>query len=93
MKLDTASVSRAQKIDAYLPIDNNYAWSDGIVVVYDVGSESSFEYAKQLIECIKREHKVTSKSGSLLRFSKKKKCKPVILIGNKADVLVSFVTF
>ena len=63
-------------------------WADGIVVVYDVGNAESFVFAKNLIERIKHESKISSYCSNNW-FSKKRRFKPVILIGNKSEVLVS----
>jgi len=56
------------------------------MLVYDVGDISTFEYAKEVIGFItnlSESHDPSSNSKSINTF------KPLLLIGNKTDLLVS----
>ena len=65
--------------------DENLAWADGVIMVYDVGDERSFDYAVQGIRLLVNRHdnvKEVNHNGS-------SHYKPVLLLGNKTDIIVS----
>ena len=68
--------------------EENLSWADGIMLVYDVGDISTFEYAKDIIESMTEKVKNQTRQDD----SQKKlffNFKPLLLIGNKTDLLVS----
>lgn len=64
--------------------DSKLAWADGVIVVYDVGEMSTFQHARTMVNRV-----ISSLKGKQSkRKGSKVSCKPLLLIGNKADLWV-----
>lgn len=69
--------------------EKNLSWADGIMLVYDVGDIATFEYAKNVIESMTEKVKSRSQEdGSRKKFFLN--FKPLLLVGNKTDLVVSW---
>nr|CAB3265525.1 ras-related and estrogen-regulated growth inhibitor-like protein [Phallusia mammillata] len=77
--------------------EKKLAWADGIIVVYDVGNLLTFEYAQGVIKALCKKSSENSDSASLpltrrnetvysQKIYKNFRNKPLLLIGNKADL-------
>jgi len=66
--------------------DENLSWADGIIMVYDVGDERSFDYAVRGVRLL------VNKQSSYIEVNHNGPTngKPVMLLGNKTDMIVSY---
>jgi len=102
---DSDESSRTSSTSSSIISQNNLEWSDGVIILYDIGDYASFEYATEKLYEI--HHRISSKSS---KNSKKRRgsesslnyhpklgrrrssydkasMKPVLLIGNKTDLM------
>ena len=60
--------------------DDNLDWADAVIMVYDVGDERSFDYTLHAIESMRNKQSRDHVHST----------KPVLLLGNKTDIIVSY---
>ena len=84
--------SRTSSTNSSIISPNNLDWADGVIILYDIGNHGSFEYAtEKLYEIHDRMNQMQCKNLnqrlSKRRSSDKGLVKPVLLIGNKTDLM------
>ena len=93
MKALLTEIICLQESESYLKTqlsEENLAWADGIMLVYDVGDISTFHYAKEVINFMSKRMDYSNESSNRKLLGN---FKPLLLLGNKTDLVVGFASY